>query len=124
MSFMQPEIYESDYYEVEYDHGSTAFIPLDVVDADYNGNLRDYVEGKIDEPDAPVTVKSGWVCRLQAPGYMDATDWSAFDTEREAIEHILETYGSCDRDSPPEDWERDLENRLEEIESKSGNEHS
>ena len=45
-----------------------------------------------------VDTVSGWFCRLSAPGYMDATDWSGpYDTEEEAREAIREGYGACDK---------------------------
>ena len=34
----------------------------------------------------------GYGARLSAPGYMDCTDWTVFDTEQEAIDYLAETY--------------------------------
>ena len=45
-----------------------------------------------------VDTATGWFCRLSAPGYMDATDWSGpYATEEEAREAIREDHGACDR---------------------------
>ncbi len=124
MSFMQPEIFEDDYYAVECNHGETNIVPADVIShgtiprdvpiATLNGDLADYCEGSPDDPDEPCELKHGWLCRLQAPGYMDSTEWSAFDTEREAIDFVLDFYGTQD-DGPREDWEIPLELRRLEL---------
>jgi hypothetical protein len=39
--------------------------------------------------------KSGYGARLHAPGYLDCTEWSVFDTEDEAREHLFETWNYC-----------------------------
>lgn len=45
------------------------------------------------------TVEGKWWVRLQAPGYMDATEWSGpFDTEAQAREYVIEHY-ECDPDT-------------------------
>lgn len=37
-----------------------------------------------------------WYARLQAPGYLDATDWCGpFDTEAEALTDLCETFALC-----------------------------
>jgi hypothetical protein len=96
MTFMKPEINHGDYYEVEANHGETHIIPTDVENATTNGDLADYIEGTIDEPDAPVTIKTGWLARMSAPGYLDCTDWSAHATEQEAKDYLEEYYGDDD----------------------------
>lgn len=41
-------------------------------------------------------IESMWWARLQAPGYLDATEWAGgFDSEREAQAHIAAFYGVC-----------------------------
>lgn len=107
---MQPDIQQSDYFMVETNHG-TEFIPDDVI-----GRLPfaiDFAKGgsfNIDGPEFPALVRalspyvegtdisevsprSGWIARLSAPGYMDCTDWCAFDTEQEAQQYLIDTYG-------------------------------
>jgi len=51
-------------------------------------DLEDYVDGKYIEHWEII----GWGARLSAPGYLDCTDWSVFDTEREAKEYLRDTY--------------------------------
>jgi hypothetical protein len=35
----------------------------------------------------------GYGARMSAPGYLDCTDWSVFDTEQEAYNFLNEFYG-------------------------------
>ena len=126
MSFMQPEIWQENYYEIETTHG-TEIVPVEVcgildvselTDEDYESHVwqdllrewfGDYCEG---EP-LNAELKIGWLYRLSAPGYMDCTDTGSAETEEEAIECLLNTYGAdCDG---AEDWEFDLIDRLNEI---------
>jgi|SRR6185369_4219760 len=111
-SFMQPEIEETDYYEVETNEG-TETVPADVVgklpflvyfhwskgsfyDLDAQEwfllieAIKDYVSGR---DIVEITAKHGFIARLSAPGYMDCTDWSAFETADEAAEYLIEMYG-------------------------------
>lgn len=37
--------------------------------------------------------KTGWGARLSAPGYLDSTEWSLFESEQEAQEYLMEVYG-------------------------------
>lgn len=53
--------------------------------------LRDYVESTRLHS---VAVREGWGARLSAPGYLDCTEWSVFDSEQEAREYLEETYGN------------------------------
>jgi hypothetical protein len=46
--------------------------------------IRPYVEGK---PQSWENVK-GYGARLSAPGYLDCTEWTVFDTEDEAREYL------------------------------------
>ncbi len=100
MAFMQPAIYFGTYYEVSANHGETYIVPADVsgVVKTY-GDLADYVEGKVDEPDTIAEVKRGWLARMSAPGYMDCTDWSAHDTQQEAENYLNEYYGDDDSEN-------------------------
>jgi len=126
MSFMKPEIWQEQYYEVETTCG-TEIVPVDVcgiLDAselsedDYDSRVwsdllaahfGDYCEGIPYNAE----LKTGWLYRLSAPGYMDRTETGSVDTESEAVEALLEMWGNdC---GEPEDWEKDLENRLEEL---------
>jgi hypothetical protein len=42
----------------------------------------------------------GFGARLSAPGYLDCTEWTVFDTEDEAREYLAENYP--DEDEEPE----------------------
>lgn len=88
MSFMQPQVVQDDWYDVDTTHGNT-FIQLDIVGKDASkGDFADYIEGEYIDHE---TI-SGWGARLSAPGYMDCTDWCVFDTEEEAKEYLREQY--------------------------------
>ena len=56
-----------------------------------------YVEGK---PQSWENIK-GYGARLSAPGYLDCTEWTVFDTKEEAEKYLDEMY--------PEDEEDDTE---------------
>lgn len=57
--------------------------------------LRDFVTGRKVQS---VELREGWGARLSAPGYMDCTDWSVFDSEEEAEAYLEETFGEEDDD--------------------------
>lgn len=40
-----------------------------------------------------IETKKGYGARLSAPGYMDCTEWTVFDTEQEAKDYLEEMYG-------------------------------
>ena len=95
--FMRPDVYQSDVWEVQANHGETHLVPGDVVGSiedpdDARKALADYVEGKIDPDADPVYRRNVWLARLSAPGYMDCTDWSAFGTREEAEEYLIDMY--------------------------------
>ncbi len=52
-------------------------------------------------------LKHGWLARLSASGYMDCTEWCAYETEEEAKAALVEMYGTND-DGEKQDWELDL----------------
>ncbi len=111
MSFMQPEIYCGEYWEVESPNGST-FFPVEVV-GNLGLNVGDSIsyrfpteqekrESGATQPENPFTiyvespvVYSATLCdgvlgRLSAQGYMDCTNWSPYDSEEEAEEGLAE----------------------------------
>lgn len=107
-SFMEKVVYEDFAFEVESD-GGTQIVPVDfvgslglaegqsvtpesegfdqIVDA-----LSEFFEGPAGNVHS-VTLRKGWLARMSAPGYMDATDWMIFDTEEEANEELDRLYG-------------------------------
>ena len=42
---------------------------------------------------AEVEFVSAYGARLSAPGYMDCTEWSVFDTQEKAEQYLVDTYG-------------------------------
>lgn len=116
MSHMTPDIESGSWYEVEANHGETHIIPRDVSgDVETSGELADYVDGTIDDPDAAPVLKTGWLARLSAPGYLDCTDWITAETELEAIEALLDMHGTQDEPRYWESWEYDLHRRILEL---------
>jgi hypothetical protein len=112
MSFMQKQItVNQSWIEVETTHG-TEF--LDAVSLGINirdsqtkthpltdkereetiSKLSPYCEGAIQEWK---TIR-GYGARLSAPGYLDSTEWTVFDTEKEAETYLAETYGDDEED--------------------------
>lgn len=102
MSFMQREIYAGDYFRVNTSHG-TEFVPADVVgnkpDNVHVSELRDYLSGKPDDEDETIEVETGWLARMSAPGYLDCTDWGAYETEQDAEDALTEMFGDDEDDS-------------------------
>jgi len=109
-AFMQPQIWEGDFYSIEGDDG-TAFVDASVIGDitivdegdpgfdDMVDAVKDYYEG-----DEVYSVEKihGWGAWLSAPGYMDRTDLGVYDTEKEAKESLMDMY--------------DLDENLEQIE--------
>lgn len=108
MGFMQQQIIKDEWYGVETGNG-TEYIPSDLaalgltVGTTYDddspeweeiiGALQDYTECT---DISSVELIEGYGARLSAPGYMDCTEWSVFDTEAEAQAFLDEFYGEDD----------------------------
>ena len=56
--------------------------------AEYANQIQGYVE---DTPQSWENIK-GYGARLSAPGYLDCTEWSVFETEEEVREYLEENY--------------------------------
>jgi hypothetical protein len=111
MAFMQQEITDSQtWLEIDGTHGIT-FIPTDLLSAD---EFRDATQTEYDLSDASlaesfgkyydgtvesVSLRIGFGARLSAPGYMDCTEWSVYDTREQAAAELAEMYGDDDDDS-------------------------
>lgn len=50
--------------------------------------MSNYCEGTIQEWE---TIR-GYGARLSAPGYLDCTEWTVFETEQEALDYLEEMY--------------------------------
>ena len=86
--FMKPQVVHDDWYSVETTHG-TEFIAVDIVGEDAaKDDFADFIEGDYLEHEKI----TGWGARLSAPGYLDCTDWSVYETEEKAKEHLREAY--------------------------------
>ncbi len=90
MPFMQPEITGKQKW-VEYSdkHGDINVGPLE----DFNFN--DFTE-----VNTSISILEGFGCRMQAPGYLDCTDWTVCDTEEEAKKLLME-YHDLDENLEP-----------------------
>lgn len=102
---MEPEVYFSDYYEVETVCG-TEIIPADVLrGVEKAGDLDGFLEGEPLDPDEPIEAREGWLYRLQMPGYLDCTDWCVAATEAEAYADLLEYYGGSGQGESRDRWD-------------------
>lgn len=116
MAFMEPQIEQGAWYDIDGDNGTT-FLPFDVVgDLDIPDGqtvdqdddrwedivkaLRDYYDG---QDIWEVKVVSGYGARLSAPGYLDCTPWSVFETEAEAQAYLEEETADDDGEGPTSD---------------------
>lgn len=80
MAFMQPEFYTGRIAIVENKHGETYHVPAGYEDP---------------QDDETVTFEEGTLARLQAPGYLDATDWTPYDNEEVANVELCEEHDLC-----------------------------
>lgn len=95
--FMQREIEFGDWYEIDTRNGITV-IPADIVgDAPTAAEVLQYLDVFRESDVYKITKRTGFGARLSAPGYLDCTEWSVFDTEKEAAEYLEEMYG-CDNE--------------------------
>lgn len=79
---------------------STVTHPMSDEDrADTIEKIQPYVEG---HPQSWENIK-GYGARLFAPGYLDCTEWSVFDTKEEAEKYLDELYPDDEEDEPERD---------------------
>jgi len=99
-SFMQAQVFKGDVLVVETDDG-TSYIPGDdakklMIETrnsspeEVNLAVEEFLgldEGSVSD----VSIAKGkWLARSSAPGYMDATDYSMFDSEEEAWSYLID----------------------------------
>ena len=89
MAFMTPQYEENEWVYFEGEFGETLVVPAEYKD---DGHI---VVGEI------VATRKGIGARLSASGYLDCTDWTIHDTEKEAREFIRETYDVDDETGDP-----------------------
>jgi len=104
MSFMQPVIEFGKWYEIDTMNG-TSFVPFDVIgeiNQSFLGNppssyarkrVADYVDCDVKDINT-IEIREGFGARLSASGYLDCTEWTVFDSEKEAKEYLVEMYDS------------------------------
>lgn len=92
MGFMKPHVEHTNYYRVETSQG-TEIVPCDVAgEIESVNDLELYLEGELFSEEFEKC--GGWIARMSAPGYMDATSWSAHTSEQEALNYLEEMYGN------------------------------
>ena len=104
MSFMQHQVtHKQRWIRVETSQG-TDFLPTDLVgdlmnsgysdesDESDRETLQQYCEGEVESWESIL----GYGARLSAPGYLDCTEWTVFDTAEEAEDYLNETYPEDD----------------------------
>ena len=86
-SFMKPEVTcKQLWYQVEDEIGEIYIYPAELFGT--IELLKEHGE------DSEIETISGYGARLSAPGYLDCTDWTLHDSEEEALEYLIETYGN------------------------------
>lgn len=103
--FMKPETYQDTAYVVDTQQG-ISIVPADLV-GDLGLKLGDYIEKDDPRFDKAkkaledlvdgtefnsIEMKRGWLARMSAPGYLDATEWGLYDTEKEAKDDLKQMY--------------------------------
>lgn len=94
MSFMHPQVYEDDYFEIDTTAG-TEIVPGDVIGrtcATHVEAFLNYLEGSPLDPDEEIPVKHGWLARMSAPGFLDCTTWTTHETQFDALAHLVDYY--------------------------------
>jgi hypothetical protein len=98
MGAMKPEIVgPTEWWEVETNQG-TYYVQCEFVGRENVKAvaLLDYLPETTDTSDIMRwEFKSGYGARLSMPGYLDCTDWSVHDTEREAKDCLAEEHELC-----------------------------
>jgi hypothetical protein len=101
MGFMQKQItVKQSWWRVETSQG-TEIVPTDLVSQEPADScaFEDYCEGQVQSWE----LIEGFGARMSAPGYMDCTEWSVFDTAEEAEKYLEEAYGDDEDESEDSD---------------------
>lgn len=81
MAFMKPQVLLGVWIQFETSEG-TQCVPKICFDRNDHDNIE---EDSIEEI-------TGYGARLSAPGYLDCTEWTVFETETEAWQNLLDNY--------------------------------
>jgi hypothetical protein len=96
MAFMQRQITKKrEWWEVDGTCGTEFFDKEDFTEDE----ARENYSGEV----WTVESRTGHGARLSAPGYMDCTEWSVFDTVAEAQAYLDEYYPEDEEDETEED---------------------
>lgn len=95
-SFMQPVVIFGDWWKIETDRDGTVVLPAMLFDLD--DVMREYPETFLEGIEK---VENKYGARMSAAGYMDCTDWTIHDSEKEGYDYLAEMYG--DEDDEDED---------------------
>jgi len=117
-AFQKPEIEACDYFVVTTDGHETWVVPAFVHDPgpvpsedfddytpeydayhEYLNGFEDYIEGDA----LSVERHTGFVYRTSAPGYLDSSPWCAAASEEEAMQDLIDNYGSDFDDAEEEE---------------------
>lgn len=105
MSFMQQQIADKQtWLKIDGSNGTT-YLPIDALYQNRSAFLllseeqqlatcQVYYEGEAES----VELVSGYGARLSAPGYLDCTEWSVFNTAAEAQAYLDEYYPEDDEE--------------------------
>lgn len=98
MGFTKKQIVYDRWFEVDTAQGIW-FIPQDLIGKIMHpkkSDLLDYTECHDVDDIYSVRVIDGYGARMSAPGYLDCTEWTVFDTEEDANNYLDEYYGEDD----------------------------
>jgi len=109
MPFMKPQITKRvPWYQVETANG-TVFIDEYFLNKDPKpADVIEFTEVFEVEDIHDIHLMLGYGARLSAPGYLDCTDWSVWDSFDDAVLHLEEMY-DADCTELKEDYERNEE---------------
>ena len=105
MTFMKPVIEFGKWYEIDSPCG-VSVVPFDIIGTIHQAFLcnppssyarkrvLDYAECSDAKDIWTIEIREGFGARLSASGYMDCTEWTVFDSEKEAKEYLVEMYDS------------------------------
>ena len=89
MEFMERQVVFGDWYEIDSSEGiifaslDDDHITPDMLPKEWYG----------------IRVVKGYAARLSAPGYLDCTEWTVFDTEAEAYQFLEDYYPEDEEDT-------------------------
>ena len=89
MAFMERQVEFGEWFIWEDKYDGTSAIPHESIWEVPEEQIIEVVEQRIE----------GWGARLSAPGYLDCTEWTVFDTEQEAYQFLEDHYPEDEEDT-------------------------